>query len=295
MVEIMAVCVGDFFPYLKWIDVLRGFIRRLKETSRELDAFVLQVIEEHKASQSDNIGGSSEDMKDFVDILLQLQMNNMLEFELTEDDVKAIILDMLIAGIGTTSLSLEWLMAELVRSPRAMKKAQEEVRRVVGKKPKIDIDDINKMDYLKCVIKETLRLHPPAALLPRATTTTVEIGGYNFPAETRVLINSWAIQRDRSVWERPDEFLPERFENSCVDFKGQDFELIPFGFGRRGCPGLAFGVLTMEFVMANLLYWFDWKLCSDTTLPEELDMNEVYGLAVLKKIPLHLKPVVYSP
>ena len=116
---------------------------------------------------------------------------------------------MFIGGSDTTSTALEWLMAELVRHPKVMKIAQEELRRVVGNRPKIDMNDLNKMDYLKCVVKETLRLHPPAPLLvPRETISSVDIGGFHIPAKTRVFIDSWAIPRDPDIWDKPEEFLP---------------------------------------------------------------------------------------
>lgn len=188
-------------------------------------------------------------------------------------------------------------MANLLKNPSKMKKAQEEVRRVlIGKNAGIDMEDINKMDYLKCVVKETLRLHPPGVMIHRETRASVKLGGYDIPKEARVFINVWAIQRDPKLWDRPEEFLPERFENNPVDYKGQDFQFIPFGFGRRGCPGVTFGALSIEHVLANLLYWHDWKLPGDTTAtPEELlDMDEVAGLSVHKKNPLVLVPIPYS-
>ena len=200
------------------------------------------------------------------------------------------------AGTETSSTVLEWLMAELIKNPRVMKRAQEEVRRVVSKKLKIDVNDISKMNYLKCILKETVRLHPPVPLLlPRETLTSVNIGGYDIPPNTRVVTNAWAIQMDPKVWERPEEFLPERFEGNSADFKGQDFEFIPFGGGRRGCPGLTFGVASVEYVAANILYWFDWKLPGDNVKGEDLDMSEVNGVTVTKKIPLYLLPVLPSP
>jgi cytochrome P450 len=182
--------------------------------------------------------------------------------------------DMFLGGTETTSTVLEWSMAELVKNPSIMKRAQEEVRRVVNKKSKIDVNDINKMDYLKCILKETLRLHPPLPLsLPRETITNVKIGGYDIPEKTKVLANIWAIQRDPKVWERPE-----------------DFEFIPFGGGRRGCPGMTFGVASVENVVANLLCWFDWKLQG-----EDLDMTEINALTASKKIHLHLIPILHSP
>ena len=193
---------------------------------------------------------------------------------------------MFAAGIETSSASTEWLMAELMRNPRVMKKAQEEVRRVVGQKGKVDMKDINEMVYLKNVVKETMRLHPPAScLVPRVTTKGVKLRGYDIPA----------IQGTKNLWDQPEEFIPERFENSPIDFNSPDYQLIPFGFGRRRCPGLAFAIASIVYLIANLLYWFDWKLPNDGGLPKDVDMDEVYGLVVHKKDPSHVVPILYSP
>ncbi|XWS47870.1 hypothetical protein CRYUN_Cryun13aG0022700 [Craigia yunnanensis] len=288
LVLLMSFCVGDMFPYLRWLDVLTGFIPSLKAVSGELDAFFDQIIEEHRALKSHD---EVTNKKDFVSIILQLQKDGMLEMDLTQDNIKAILLDMFVGGTDTTTTTMEWMMSELLKHPNVMKKVQEEVRNVVGKKPKVDVDDVNKMEYLKCVIKETLRLHPPSPLLvPRETSASVKFGGYDIPSNITVIINVWAIQRDPNWWEKPEEFIPERFENSPVDFKGQDFQFIPFGFGRRGCPGMPFAVASVEYVIANLLYWFDWKLPAGE-IAENLDMTELNGLTVGKKVPLHVLPV----
>ena len=202
---------------------------------------------------------------------------------------------MFLGGSDTTSTALEWAMTELVKNPRIMEKAQEEVRRVVGRKSKVDEDDVNQMNYLKCVVKEILRLHPPGPLLaPHATTCCVNLRGYTIPPKTATFINAWAIQRDPKYWDNPEEFIPERFESSQDDLKAQNFEFIPFGAGRRGCPGMAFGLAAVEHLLANLLYWFDWKLPSTLGSVDEIDMSEKYGLTVTKKIPLHLDPRPYS-
>ncbi|KAE8124340.1 hypothetical protein FH972_019238 [Carpinus fangiana] len=241
-----------------------GIIPSLKSTIGGLDAIFDQVIGEHETQKIDD------------------DQPNRLDF------------DMFVAGTDTSSTALEWLMAEIIKNPRVMKRAQEEVR-VVSKKSKIDMNDINKMDYLKCVIKETLRLHPPIPLLlPRETLTSVKIGGYDIPPNTRVVTNALAIQTGPKVWDRPEEFLPERFEGNPVDFRGQDFEFIPFRAGRKGCPGLTFGVASVESVIANIIYWFDWKMPGDNVQGENLDMSEVSGLTVTKKIPLHLVPMPHS-
>ncbi|KAK7389139.1 hypothetical protein VNO78_23971 [Psophocarpus tetragonolobus] len=147
-----------------------------------------------------------------------------------------------------------------------MKKVQEEVRKVVGHKSNVEENDVTKMHYLKCVVKETLRLHPPATLLaPRKTISSVKVKEYDIPAESMVYINAWAIHRDPKFWESPEEFLPERFESSEVEFNGQHFQFIPFGFGRRS-PGMNFGIAFVEYVLASLLYWFDLKVPEFDTL-----------------------------
>ncbi|KAK9036405.1 hypothetical protein V6N11_078408 [Hibiscus sabdariffa] len=260
---------------------------------RELDAYLDQIIEEHEASKSNNNGQVTK-KKDFISSIFQLQQDGMLDMDLTQDNTKANLLDMFLAGIDTTASTEEWLISELLKHPEAMKKLQQEVRGVVGKKSKVEMEDISRMNYLKCVVKETLRLHPVAPLLvPRQTSASVELGGYDIPSNTTVLINAWAIQRDPKWWENPEEFMPERFENSNVDFKGEDFQFIPFGAGRRSCPGLQFGVASIEYLIANLVYWFDWKL-ADGEIAENLDMSEEYGLAITRKTPLHVLPVLYS-
>lgn len=203
--------------------------------------------------------------------------------------------DMFIAGTDTTASVLEWAIAELARNPTIMKKAQQEIREVVGKKSKIDGDDIVKMEYLKCVIKESLRVHPPAPLLlPRETSEMVKLGGYCIPSKTRVFFNVWAIQRDPRIWENPEDFIPERFMNNPVDFKGQECHCLPFGGGRRSCPGMNFAFASIEYVLANLLHSFDWKLPDDSMMAKDLDMSEDMGLALIKKHPLVLKPVTCS-
>ncbi|KAK2663625.1 hypothetical protein Ddye_002199 [Dipteronia dyeriana] len=295
MILMTAFCFGDVFPSLAWLDVVTGYIGRINTTFKEIDALLDQVIEEHRTSNGDDVDDQF-DKKDFVHILLQLEKDGMLEIDLTQTDIKAILMDMFVGGTDTTSTTLEWVMAELVRHPNIMKKAQEEVRSVMKNKLKRDMNDMNEMDYLKCVIKETLRLHAPVPLLvPRETSTITKLGGYDVPEKTRVFVNAWAIQRNPKLWDRPEEFIPERYVNNPVDYKGLDFHLIPFGAGRRGCPGISFGVATVEYTLANILYWFDWNLPGGAIDHDKLDMTEVYGLTVPKKFPFRLVPTLYSP
>lgn len=197
---------------------------------------------------------------------------------------------MFAAGTDTTSSALVWTMAELIRNPTSMKVLQNEVRRVGGSKEEIDETDLEEMPYLKAVIKEGLRLHPPVPLLvPRESTQDTKLLGYDIAAHTRVMVNVWAIARDPSVWKNPDEFCPERFLDSSIDFKGFHFDFIPFGAGRRGCPGIAFAMSVDELALAKLVHKFEFAL-PDGERVEDLDMSEANGMTVHKKLPLLLVP-----
>ena len=194
--------------------------------------------------------------------------------------------DVYTAGTNTTATVLDRAMSELLRHPYVMNTVQKEIRDILGCKPDIEENDLEKMQYLKAVIKETLRLHPPIPLLvPRSAREDVKLNGYDIAAGTMVITNAWAIGRDPATWNEPEKFQPERFLNSSIDFKGQDFQLIPFGAGRRACPGISFAMATNEFVLANLLHKFDWKL-PDGRNGEDLDMSERPSASVKRKIPL---------
>ncbi|XP_039124036.1 cytochrome P450 71A1-like [Dioscorea cayenensis subsp. rotundata] len=263
----------DFIPWFGWVDRITGLDARVVNNSKEMDGFFEEVLEEH-------IHSKTSETSNLVDILLSLDVS------LSKESIKAIILDMFSAGTDTTFTVLEWTMAELMRNPEVIEKVQEEIEGVVKGKAKVSEEDIDEMSYLKAVIKEVLRLHPPIPLLvPRESTEYVKLHGFDIPEKTRVVINAWAIGRDPKSWERPEEFMPERFLNSEVDFKGQHFEFIPFGAGRRGCPGIMFAISTIELAAAALLHHFDWKL-PDGMRTEELDMSESSGLTVHKKTSL---------
>nr|ALG05123.1 cytochrome P450 [Sinopodophyllum hexandrum] len=284
-----AFSFADLFPWMGWIDVLSGLNGRMKKVSRKLDAFLDQVIDEHVSEMKDGDG------QDFVDLLLLAQRDSSNDIKITRDSVKAILLDMFLAGTDTPAIVIEWIMAELLKNPSIMKKTQEEVRRVVGQKAKVDEDDIYQMEYLQAVFKEALRLHPPVPLLvPRECYTSIKIKNYFIPPHTRVMINVWAIQRDPKLWERAEEFFPERFINSGIDYKGQDYEYIPFGSGRRSCPAMSYGTVMVQFAVANLLYWFDWEFPGNTNR-FEFDMTEAFGINVSKKLPLYLVPIPGGP
>ncbi|KAL6501872.1 hypothetical protein OROGR_027005 [Orobanche gracilis] len=278
-------CVRDSMPWLGWIDRLYGLDARVESMAKRVDEFMEGVIQEHRSTKK----GQRE--SNFVDILLQLQREN--KDSLDDDSLKGVIMDIFGAGTETLSTSLEWTMSELIKNPRTMKILQEEVRRVSGTRREVDEDDLEKMPYLKAVFKEGLRLHTPVPLLiPRASTHDTQVMGYDIAAGTQIMVNAWTIARDPSVWENPEAFEPERFLNTSIDYKGQHFELIPFGAGRRICPGTEFAAAVSELALAKLVHAFDFDL-PDGTRKEDLEMAESNGIAVHKKHPLLVVPSPY--
>lgn len=205
------------------------------------------------------------------------------------------MVDMFGAGTDTSSLVLELAMAELMRNPKQMAKLQAQVRRHTPEgQETVEEENLSDMPYLRAVVKETLRLHPPAPLLvPHLSLADCVVDGYHVPSGTRVIVNAWALGRDPGSWEKPEEFLPERFMDggsaAGVDIKGNHFHFLPFGAGRRICPGLNFGVATVEIMLANLVYCFDWQLPMGME-EKDVDMTEVFGLTVHPKEKLMLVP-----
>lgn len=150
-------------------------------------------------------------------------------------------------------------------------------------------EDLRKMQYLKAVIKETLRLHPPIPLLVRVAREDITVMRYEIQAKTTVMANLWSIGRDPASWEEPDKFHPERFLNSSLDFKGLDFKFAPFGYGRRGCPVIALAMASVELVLANLVHKFNWKLPMGAKC-EDLDVMEQPSVVLRRKHPLLVVP-----
>ncbi|KAG7558794.1 Cytochrome P450 [Arabidopsis thaliana x Arabidopsis arenosa] len=279
----------DFIPYIGWIiDRFTGLQGRREKSFLDLDAFYEQIFDLHNKEKQ-------EEGEDLVDLLLRFEKEEIVvgNDKLTRNHIKAILMNILLGGIDTSAISMTWAMAELAKNPRVMKKVQSEIRSQIKNKERISFDDTDKLEYLKMVIKETWRLHPPTPLLlPREVTTEFEINGYTIPVKTRVHVNVWAIGRDSDTWKDPEMFLPERFMDSNIDAKGQNFELLSFGSGRRICPGMYMGTTMVEFGLANMLYHFDWKL-PDGMAVEDIDMEEAPGLTVSKKSELLLVPVKY--
>ena len=187
---------------------------------------------------------------------------------------------MLAGSMETSSSSIDWAVAELIRHPRVMKKVQSELEKVVGMERMVEESDLESLEYLNMVVKETLRLYPAGPLLvPHESMEDCTVNGFYIPQKSRIIVNAWAIGRDPDSWTNADEFLPERFIEGDIDFRGKHFQYIPFGSGRRGCPGMELGITVVRFVVAQLVHCFDWEL-PDGMLPSELNMTEEFGLAI---------------
>ncbi|KAG6469864.1 cytochrome P450 71A1-like [Zingiber officinale] len=281
--EILAsFFVADYFPLLGWVDVATGMKSRLRKSFLELDGIYQKFIDLHLDAKSRS---GSEENEDLLDVLLRLRKDG----QLTEENLKGILMNMFIGGTDTSSSVVEWAMAELIRQPELMKRAQEEVRSCVGRsKGKVEESDLHQLHYLKRVVKETMRLHPPVPLLiNREIMNSVTLcGEYQIPPKTTIYLNAWAIGRDPDAWERPEVFDPDRFVNmespGANSFAHYDFKLIPFGEGRRICPAKNLGMLMTEVALANLLYSFDWQLPPGMRA-EDVSMEEATGIAVHRK------------
>ncbi|XP_017241292.1 psoralen synthase-like [Daucus carota subsp. sativus] len=273
---------GDYIPWLFWVDSLTGLKGRIEKAFFEADAFLEGVVRDHSVAL-DN-GASSDDL---LYNLLEIQkQDSNPDFSIDNESIKGLILNMFFDGTDSTSIVLEWTMAALLQNPNVMCKLQNEVREIGRGKATISEDDLEKMHYLKAVIKESTRIYTPLPLLvARQAMQDAKVMGYDIKVGTQVLINAWAIAKDPAVWDKPEEFIPERFLNSPTDFKGLHFELIPFGAGRRGCPGIQYAMAINELTLANLVHIFDFALPDGKRL-EDLDMAAESGMTLHKKSPL---------
>ncbi|KAL0323029.1 UNVERIFIED_CONTAM: cytochrome [Sesamum angustifolium] len=248
--------IADYFPLLKPIDP-QGLKRKSMLYVGKLFRIFDDIIDQRLTSESRPCT-DYEPKNDLLEALLDISRRN--ESELNRNDILHLLLDLFIAGIDTTAATVEWALAELIHSPRKMAKARKELHTVIGEKGQVQESDISRLPYLQAVVKEIFRLHPPGPLLiPHKAEADTEINGYIVPGNGQILVNTWAIGRDANIWSNPDSFEPERFLDSKIDLRGQNFELIPFGSGRRNCPGLPLAYRVVHVMVASLIHNFDWK------------------------------------
>ncbi|XP_024196361.1 geraniol 8-hydroxylase [Rosa chinensis] len=278
--------LADYFPLLRKLDP-QGVRRRLTYHHQKMIEIFDRMIHQRQESRK---GDNYITTNDMLETLLNISKEKMEDIDMLE--TQHLFLDLFAAGTDTSSATLEWAMAELLRNPKILSKAQAELQQVIGKGKVVEESDIARLPYLQAIIKETFRVHPTAPLLlPRKAEANIEIGGYVIPKGAQVLINVWAIGRDPITWENPNLFKPERFlglENQ-IDVVGKNFELIPFGGGRRICPGLPLAIRMLHLMLGSLINCFDWNL-EDGVVPETMNMAEKFGLTLQMAQPLRAVP-----
>jgi cytochrome P450 len=278
----MAKTVGvpnmsDFFPFLRLIDP-QGIKKTYVLYIEKLFGVFNNIIDQRLKLREGNNFVTNNDM---LDSLLDLFEENKKEMD--REKMEHLLHDLIVGGTDTTTYTLEWALTELLRNPNIMSKAKKELEETIGMGNSIEESDVARLPYLQAIIKETLRLHPIAPLLlPRKAKTDVEVNGYMIPKGAQIFVNVWAIGRDQNAWENPNLFSPERYLGTKLDIKGQNFQLTPFGSGRRICPGLPLAMRMLHMMLGSLLISFDWKLENDMK-PEEIDMEDaIEGLALRK-------------
>ncbi|XP_023749233.1 geraniol 8-hydroxylase [Lactuca sativa] len=274
--------IADIFPVLKPLDP-QHIRRQAKSAFNWLDEVIEGFVSERLKNRELKVSSSG----DMLDSLLDYSQENEAIFNLQH--INSLLVDIFIAGTDTTSNTITWAMTELLLNPDMLSRLRKEVRQIVGEDGKIEEAKIMELPYLDAVIKETMRLHLAAPLLaPHKTESEVQLGNYIIPTNTQILVNAWAIARDPRYWENPLVFMPERFLANQVDYKGKHFEFIPFGSGRRRCPGMPLAHRLVRLLLASFVYHFDWEL---PHAKEEMDMNTIFGLTLLKAIPLVAIPI----
>ncbi|MCO5608365.1 hypothetical protein L7F22_062574 [Adiantum nelumboides] len=271
--------VGDYIPWLAFLD-LQGYNRQSKALSLKLQRVWQEVIDARRSLRRQT-NSTAPGKLDFLDVLLSAAESNV---EISDFNIKAMLSEMFAGGIDTSTISIEWALTELLTHPFIMKRMQQELESVVGGSRLVCESDVQQMPYLRAVVKETMRLHPVAPLLvPHMTSQQCQLFDFDIPKNTHVYVNTWAIGRDPTIWDKPLEFRPERFLDSNIDVSGQHFELLPFGSGRRSCPGLPLGLSNVHIMLASLIQVFDWSI---DYLPI---FSEKFGLVVALENPLVAK------
>ncbi|KAL9373332.1 hypothetical protein Peur_032952 [Populus x canadensis] len=285
-----VLVISDLIPFTEWMD-LQGHVKSMKRVAKDLDHVMSSWLEEHL--QRREVGRVRKEEKDFMDVMLEsLAVGDDPIFGYKRETiVKATALNLILAGTDTTSVNLTWALSLLLNHTEVLKRAQKEIDVHVGTTRWVEESDIKNLVYLQAIVKETLRLYPPGPLLvPRESLEDCYVDGYLVPRGTQLLVNAWKLHRDARIWENPYEFHPERFLTShgSTDVRGQQFEYVPFGSGRRLCPGISSSLQMLHLTLSRLLQGFNFS----TPMNAQVDMSEGLGLTLPKATPLE---VVLTP
>ncbi|KAI3468885.1 hypothetical protein Pfo_025548 [Paulownia fortunei] len=279
---------SDFFPVLAWLD-LQGMKKQMKRVIVKLERIFDEIIQQRiETDGRRGTGGGNGRESNFLQVLLQLRDGGATDPPLTMNHIKALLMDMVVGGTDTTSSTVEFAIAEMMKKPEVMIKAQQELDAVGGTNSPVEESHTNKLPYLNAIMKEVLRLHPVLPLMvPHCPSKPCVIADYAVPKGARVFVKVWAIHRDPAIWSHPTEFIPERFLNGKGDYSGNDFSYLPFGSGRRSCAGMAMAERIVMFSLASLVHSFNWKLPEGVSL----DLSEKFGIVLKKRVPLVAVPM----
>ncbi|KAM3710301.1 hypothetical protein ACJW31_01G018800 [Castanea mollissima] len=272
----LSVNICDFLPILRWVGY-KGLEKNMVRLQRKRDEATRRLFEEIKLN-NDNIT-DVEKMRPLIETLFSLRK---YEPEFFSDDViKSLTLMMFIAGTETTVTTMEWVMSLLLNHPEVLQKVKAEIHSQVGCERLINDLDLAKLPYLRCVINETFRLYPTVPLLlPHCSSADCTVGGFHIPRGTILLVNAWSMHRDPKLWEEPTKFKPERFEE--INGEREGFKFIPFGMGRRACPGAGMAMRVMSLALGAFIQCFDWEMVGK----EMVDMTSDFGFLMAKTKPL---------
>nr|WMB80846.1 BX5 [Aphelandra squarrosa] len=256
----------DFLPFLKWVDY-RGLKKKMASLGGRLDNFYQSLLQEHRQEKRNTIIGH----------LLSLQESDPQFYD--DQLVKGFMTNMIVGSLDTSVVTIEWAMCLLLNNPNIFKTARQELDSQIGLDRLVEEQDLSNLPYLHGIIMETLRMFPPGPLmLPRESSTDCVIGGYDVPNGTIVLVNAYAIQRDPKSWDDPASFKPERFIGKDVELR----KMLPFGVGRRSCPGSVLAHRMLGLILGSLIQCFDWERMNS----EKVDLTEGAGLTLPKLQPL---------
>ncbi|CAH2045494.1 unnamed protein product [Thlaspi arvense] len=263
------------------------FKKEVMDVSYEFEEMLERIIVKYEEKVNEH------HRSEIMDTLLAAYRDQNAECKITRKHIKAIIAELLFGAGDTSSKSTQWAMAEIINNPKILERLREEIDSVVGRTRLVQETDLPKLPYLQAVIKESLRLHPPGALLPREFDQGCKIGGFYIPKGTSLVINAYAVMRDADSWTDPDEFKPERFLMQEEERREKVLNFLPFGAGRRGCPGSNLGYILIGTAIGVMVQCFDWEIEGDYVNMEEASGRPFLAMAhPLNCVPL---PRILNP
>uniref|UniRef100_A0A7N0UBF0 Cytochrome P450 n=1 Tax=Kalanchoe fedtschenkoi TaxID=63787 RepID=A0A7N0UBF0_KALFE len=272
-----ATNLGDYVPVVRWLG-MGSTEKQIAALQKGRDAFMQSLVDEHRLQKLKDDGKQEPNPKTMIQVLLSLQETEPEYY--SDTIIKNLMLTLLTAGTDTSSVTMEWALSLLLNNPECLNRARDEIDALVGSDRLVQESDLPNLPYLHAIIMETLRMYPAGPLsIPHESSAECTVGGFRVPRGTMLMTNLWAIHNDPKLWPDPREFKPERFAGVVEPGGGRDrFKLMPFGSGRRSCPGEALGIRMVGLAIGSVVQCFDWERVGE----EIVDMEEILGLSLSK-------------